>query len=87
MQASWIRLANTSFEQATVVAAGSFAAISWAKFGPETTATCSALTLATSAITSVIRSAVPSSTPFMRETMTASLGIELLQEVKLLRSV
>ena len=73
--------------QATVVAAGSRAAISCAKFGPETTATLSVSTLVISAITSVMRSAVPSSTPLISDTKMESVGIDKLQAERFPRKV
>ena len=50
-------------------------AISLARLGPLTTAIRSGAAPVTSAITSLIRLSVPSSTPFIRETSTASAGM------------
>ena len=67
--------ATASSAQATTDAAGSRWAISWARLGPLTTAIRSGPAPVTSAITSLIRFRVPSSTPFISETSTASRGM------------
>ena len=58
--------------QAITVAVGCSAAISRARFGPDTTAIWSAGAPVTSPITSLIRLALPSSTPFIRLISVAS---------------
>ncbi len=63
------------------------AATSRARFGPVTTATRSAPTLATSSMTSLIRIAEPSSTPFIRETSTVSGASSGAQSARFPRSV
>jgi hypothetical protein len=86
-QAFWMRCATDSSTQATTVAAGWRNAISPARLGPDTTATRSALTPATSTMTSLIRLAVPSSIPFIRLTNTVPAGSDGTQAVRLSRSV
>ncbi len=73
--------------QAMTVAVGSSAAISRARFGPETTATWSAGTPATSTTTSLIRLSVPSSTPFARLTSVTPGGSRSCHAARLARSV
>ena len=73
--------------QATVVAAGSRAAISWAKFGPDTTAMRCGGIPAASDTTSLMRIDVPNSMPLISETTTASAGMSLPHSLRLLRKV
>ena len=62
-------------------------AISRARFGPDTMTTRSGSTPPTSEITSDIRRVVPSSTPFMSETIAADDGSADPQTSRLARSV
>ncbi len=66
------RSATASVVAATTVAVGWCRAISRARLGPDTTATRSGWTPATSATTSLIRRFVPSSTPLDRLTSSVS---------------
>ena len=68
-------MATSSSAHATTDAAGSRCAISWDRLGPLTTAIRSGPAPVTSAITSLIRLRVPSSTPFISETITAEDGM------------
>ena len=85
VQASWSRTHASSSEQATTLAAGWPLAISLARFGPDTTATRSKGTSATSATTWLIRSVVPSSTPFIRLTRIASAASPVARLARLSR--
>jgi len=72
---------------ATTLAAGCRTAISWARLGPDTTATRSGATPATSTMTSLIRRVEPSSTPFIRLTSGADGGSRSRHRTRLARSV
>ncbi len=69
------------------VAVGCPTAISLARFGPDTTATCDSSTPATSRITSLIRLPVPSSTPLDNDTSVASGGNSSFHADRLTRNV
>ena len=79
--------ATYSSAQATTVAAGSRRAISLERLGPLTTAIRSGPAPVSSAMTSLIRFRVPSSTPFIRLTSTASGASTDAQSSRLARSV
>ena len=79
--------ATPSSAQATTLAAGCRRAISFARFGPDTTAMRSGPAPVTSAMTSLIRRVVPSSIPFIRLTRTQSGGRSETHVLRLLRSV
>ena len=84
---SWIIFATSSSAHATTEAAGSRRAISGDRLGPLTTAIRSGPASVTSAITWLIRSRVPSSTPFISETSTASFSTYGAHSVRFSRSV
>src|ERR1044072_8301890 len=66
-------------------AVGCSAAISLARFGPDTTATWPSVTPRTSTTTSLIRLSVPSSTPLARLTIVAAGSMRLRHAVRLWR--
>ncbi len=77
--------ATSASVQATTVAVGCRAAISLARFGPDTTAMRPGDLPVTSAITSLMRRSEPCSTPFMRLTSTAASPIAEDQAARLSR--
>ena len=80
-------MATSSSAHATTDAAGSRRAISLARLGPLITAIRSGPAPVTSAMTSLIRLRVPSSTPFISETITASGAMCGAHSSRLPRSV
>ncbi len=80
-------MATSSSSQATTDAAGSRRAISGERFGPLSTAIRSGPAPVTSAITSLIRLRLPSSTPFIRDSSTASGSMYGAHSVRLPRNV
>ena len=86
MHAACSRSATPSSTLATTAAAGWRAAISLARFGPETTATRSAGMSATSQMTWLIRRLVPSSMPFIRLTRTERSGSSPTQPLRFSRN-
>ena len=84
---SCTRLAIDSSAHAITEAAGSRMAISCDRFGPLTTAMRSGPAPVTSAITSLIRLVVPSSTPFISETITTLPGMYDAQSTRFSRRV
>ena len=87
MQACCRATARSWSRQAMTVAVGSPTAISRARLGPDSTATWSDGTSATSAMTSLIRSSVPSSTPLARLTSVDTGGSRGRHAVRFARSV
>ena len=79
--------ATDSSAHATTDAAGSRRAISLARLGPVMTAIRSGPAPVTSAMTSLMRRCDPSSTPFMRLTITADGSIRSPHAPRLVRSV